>query len=57
MIGIAYPQLFGNGQDMAHDAFLGRGALALLLVLAVLKPAVTALCLAGGASGGLFTPV
>jgi CBS domain-containing protein len=57
VIGIAYPQLFGNGQDMAHDAFLGRGALALLLALAVLKPAVTALCLAGGASGGLFTPV
>lgn len=57
VIGIAYPQLFGNGQDMAHDVFLGRGALALLLALAVLKPAVTALCLAGGASGGLFTPV
>jgi CIC family chloride channel protein len=57
VIGIAYPQLFGNGQDMAHDVFLGRGSLALLLALAVLKPAVTALCLASGASGGLFTPV
>jgi CIC family chloride channel protein len=57
VIGIGYPQLFGNGQDMAQDAFLGRGGLGLLLALAVLKPAVTALCLAGGASGGLFTPV
>jgi chloride channel protein, CIC family len=57
VIGIAYPQLFGNGKDMAHDVFLGRGSLALLLALAVLKPAVTALCLASGASGGLFTPV
>ena len=57
VVGLAYPQLFGNGKDMAHDAFLGNGDLALVLVLAVLKPAVTALCLASGASGGLFTPV
>jgi H+/Cl- antiporter ClcA len=56
-VGIAYPQLFGNGKDMAHDVFLGSGGLVLLLTLAILKPAVTALCLAGGASGGLFTPV
>lgn len=57
LIGIAYPQLFGNGKDMAHDVFLGGGKLGFLLALAVLKPAVTALCLASGASGGLFTPV
>ncbi|MCW2542440.1 MAG: Cl-channel voltage-gated family protein [Frankiales bacterium] len=55
--GASYPQLLGNGQGMAHDAFLGGGGLGLLLVLAVLKPAVTALCLASGASGGLFTPM
>ena len=57
VIGIGYPQLFGNGKDMAHDVFLGGGTIGFLLVLAVLKPAVTALCLASGASGGLFTPV
>ena len=57
MIGIAYPQLFGNGKDMADEAFLGDGTIALLLVLALLKPVVTALCLGSGASGGLFTPV
>ncbi|MDT0263525.1 chloride channel protein [Jatrophihabitans lederbergiae] len=57
VIGIAYPQLFGNGKNMAHDVFLGGGSLVFLLVLALLKPAVTALCLASGASGGLFTPV
>lgn len=57
IIGIAYPQLFGNGKNMAHDVFLGGGSLVFLLVLALLKPAVTALCLASGASGGLFTPV
>ena len=57
VVGLAYPQLFGNGKDMAHDVFLGNGDLVLLLALAVLKPAVTALCLGSGASGGLFTPV
>jgi chloride channel protein, CIC family len=56
VIGIWYPQLFGNGLDMAHDAFLGIGSLGLMLALSALKPLVTALCLESGASGGLFTP-
>ncbi|MGI8667993.1 MAG: chloride channel protein [Jatrophihabitans sp.] len=57
VVGLGYPQLFGNGKDMAHQVLLGGGSAGLLLALAVLKPAVTALCLASGASGGLFTPV
>jgi H+/Cl- antiporter ClcA len=56
LIGFAYPQLFGNGKDMASDAFLGTAGLAVLLPLAAIKPLVTALCLGSGASGGLFTP-
>ena len=56
LLGIKYPELFGNGQDMAHSVFLGEGGLTLLAALFVLKPLVTALCLAGGGSGGLFTP-
>ncbi|MDE3030986.1 MAG: chloride channel protein, partial [Acidobacteriota bacterium] len=40
--GFKYPQLFGNGKDMAHDAFLGVGGLVLLLALFALKPLVTA---------------
>jgi chloride channel protein, CIC family len=56
VVGIWYPQLFGNGLDMAHDAFLGIGSLSLLLALFALKPLVTAMCLGSGASGGLFTP-
>ena len=56
LIGIAYPQLFGNGKDMAHMVFIGSGSIALLSALFVLKPVVTALCLGSGASGGLFTP-
>ena len=56
LIGSACPQLFGNGKDMASDAFIGTAGLAVLLPLAALKPLVTALCLGSGASGGLFTP-
>lgn len=56
-IALAFPQLYGNGKGMAHDAFLGIGSLGLLAALAILKPLVTALCLGSGASGGLFTPV
>ncbi len=56
LIGLAYPQLFGNGKDMAHAVFVGGGGFALLFALFALKPVVTALCLGSGASGGLFTP-
>jgi chloride channel protein, CIC family len=56
VIGIEYPQLFGNGKDIAHSVFLGEGGLALLFALLALKPLVTALCLGSGAAGGLFTP-
>ena len=41
---------------MALDAFLGHASLLLLLVLFVLKPLFTALCVGSGASGGLLTP-
>lgn len=54
--GLWYPQLFGNGKDMAHEAFLGVGGLGLLFALFALKPLATALTLGGGAAGGLFTP-
>jgi chloride channel protein, CIC family len=56
VIAFAYPQLLGNGKDMAHDAFLGADGFLLLLALFALKPLVTAMCLGSGASGGLFTP-
>jgi chloride channel protein, CIC family len=56
LIGFKYPQLFGNGQDLAHDVLVGQGSLLLLLALSALKPIATALCLKSGAAGGLFTP-
>ena len=56
LIGFAYPQLFGNGKDMADEAFLGVAGLGVLLPLAALKPLVTALCRGSGAPEGLVTP-
>jgi CIC family chloride channel protein len=56
VIGIWYPQLFGNGKDMAHQAFLGVGGIGLLFALFALKPLVTAMVLGSGAAGGVFTP-
>jgi CIC family chloride channel protein len=54
--GLWYPQLFGNGKDMAHQAFLGVGGIGLFFALFALKPVVTAMTLGSGAAGGLFTP-
>jgi H+/Cl- antiporter ClcA len=56
VVGLWYPQLFGNGKDVAHQAFLGIGGVGLLFALFALKPLVTSLTLGSGAAGGLFTP-
>jgi len=58
LLAIAYPQLLGNGQDVAARAFAAhsRTDLGLFIALASLKPIATALCLGSGATGGLFTP-
>jgi chloride channel protein, CIC family len=56
VIGFAYPQLFGNGRDIASDGFTGAGGFLFFLALFLLKPLVTSAMLGSGASGGLFTP-
>ena len=58
VVAIAYPQLLGNGQDIAEQAFVSTAGFTVVVALAValLKPVVTALCLGSGATGGLFTP-
>ena len=55
-LAIQYPQLLGNGKELAQLAFVGKLSVGLLVVLLVLKPLVTAACLGSGAPGGLFTP-
>ncbi len=56
LVSIAFPQLLGNGKDLAQLAFDGAVAPKLLLALLVLKPLATFMCLGSGAPGGLFTP-
>ena len=53
---IPFPQLLGNGKDVAQLAFVGRVGPALLLALVFLKPAATLACIGSGSPGGLFTP-
>jgi len=58
LLAIGFPQLLGNGQDLAQDVFgpTPGSSLVVLAAMAVLKPLATALCLGSGANGGLFTP-
>jgi len=56
VIGFWYPEIFGNGKDIAHQCFLGVGGLTLFVALWMLKPFATALTLGSGAAGGVFTP-
>ncbi len=55
-VSIPFPQLLGNGRDVAQLAFVGQVAAPLLLVLALLKPLATVMCMRSGVPGGLFTP-
>jgi chloride channel protein, CIC family len=56
VVSIWFPQILGNGKDVAELAFTSQVTPALLLILLVLKPAATALCMRSGAPGGMFTP-
>ena len=56
IVSIWFPQILGNGKDISQLAFTGQVAPLLLLVLLVLKPAATILCMRSGAPGGMFTP-
>jgi CIC family chloride channel protein len=56
LMSLQYPQLLGNGRGIIQLAFDAKLSLGLLAILFVLKPLVTAACVASGAPGGLFTP-
>jgi CIC family chloride channel protein len=56
LLALQYPQLLGNGRGIVQLAFDAKLSLGLLAVLFILKPLVTAACIASGAPGGLFTP-
>jgi H+/Cl- antiporter ClcA len=59
LLGVAsilFPQLLGNGKDIAQLAFTNQVTPVLLLALLVLRPLSTVMCLGSGVPGGLFTP-
>ncbi|MEU9031189.1 chloride channel protein [Streptomyces sp. NPDC048383] len=56
LLAVPFPQLLGNGKGPAEVAFTAEPSLALAAVLLVLRTVVVALCLRGGAYGGLLTP-
>jgi len=56
LASIAFPQLLGNGKDIAQQAFGGETEPALLIALLLLKPTAILICLGCGVPGGLFTP-
>ncbi|MGN6607367.1 MAG: chloride channel protein [Jatrophihabitans sp.] len=55
-VAIVYPQLLGNGKNMAELAFAGVLTAGLAAILSGLKPVATGACLRSGAIGGLLTP-
>jgi CIC family chloride channel protein len=56
LLSIPFPQLLGNGKDIAQLVFSDQIPFLILLMLLILKPAMTLLCLGSGVPGGLFTP-
>jgi H+/Cl- antiporter ClcA len=56
VVSIWYPQILGNGKDISQVAFTNALPLTLLMILLVLKPVATVMCIRSGAPGGLFTP-
>jgi H+/Cl- antiporter ClcA len=55
-VSIPFPELLGNGKDVAELAFTNQVTPLFLVTLFVLKPLATVLCLGTGVPGGLFTP-
>jgi len=56
LIGIGFPQVFGNGYEFIGEVLLGRETWYLLAALVLLKAVATSLTLGSGLPGGLFAP-
>jgi H+/Cl- antiporter ClcA len=56
VVSIDFPELLGNGKDIAELAFTHQVTPIMLWILFILKPLATILCLGSGVPGGLFTP-
>ena len=56
LISIVFPELLGNGQDVAQLLFLHPLEPVALAALVLVRPMATVASVASGAPGGLFTP-
>ena len=57
IIGIGFPQVFGNGYEFAQIALFGGMGWALLLGLFIFKMLATSITLGSGGAGGVFAPL
>lgn len=55
-LGIAVPEVFGNGYTATSELLAGKLAFGTIVLLFVAKPIATALSVGSGAPGGVFTP-
>ena len=56
LIGLFYPQVYGDGWGWIQLAILGKLGIGLMLTLAVLKIFATSFTISSGGSGGVFGP-
>ena len=56
LMGIFFPQMFGNGYDFMGQVLRGYGVWYLLAALIVMKVVATSVTLGSGMPGGLFAP-
>jgi CIC family chloride channel protein len=56
LIGLVFPQIFGNGYHPMEIALMGNMAFGLMFALIFLKIIGTSLTLGSGGSGGVFAP-
>jgi chloride channel protein, CIC family len=56
LVSIVFPELLGNGQDVAQLLFLHPLEPVALAALVLVRPMATVASVASGAPGGLFTP-
>ncbi|RJX19703.1 MAG: chloride channel protein, partial [Desulfobulbus sp.] len=55
-IGIAFPQVMGNGYSYIEEILAGEGLIWVMLCLIALKSVATAITLGSGGAGGVFAP-
>ena len=57
VIGIALPQVFGNGYEFMDQFLHGEGTILLFLALILFKAVATSITIGSGLPGGMFAPV